>query len=182
MNFVQPIRDQEKINKMYEILREKSERDFILFLLGISVGLRISDLLKLKKEDMFKQHIYIREKKTQKAKQFKIPGHIKKYVQPYAATLNDGDYLFKSRRGRNKPISRVTAYRILNDAAKQVHLQNIGTHTLRKTFGYHFYKNTKDIATLQILFNHSTPEITKIYIGITQDALDKAMDKVKLIK
>jgi integrase len=182
MNFVEPIRDQEKINKMYEILRAKRERDFILFLLGISVGLRISDLLRLKKEDMFEQYIHIREKKTQKAKQFKIPPHIKKYVQPYAATLKDGDYLFKSRKGRNQPIDRSTAYRILNTAAKEAYVQHIGTHTLRKTFGYHFYAITKDIATLQILFNHASPEITLRYIGVTQDSLDKAMDKVRLIK
>lgn len=181
MNFVQPIRDQAKINKMYEFLRRKSERDFILFLLGISVGLRISDLLKLKKEDVFQQHIFIREKKTLKSKQFKIPSHIKKYVQPYAKTLKDGDYLFKSRKGRNQPIDRSTAYRILNIAAKQMHIQHIGTHTLRKTFGYHFYQQTKDIAMLQVLFNHSSPEITKRYIGITQDQLDKAMEKIKLI-
>lgn len=181
MNFVQPIRDQAKINKMYEILRAKSERDFILFLLGISVGLRISDLLKLKKEDMHEQYIYIHEKKTQKAKQFKIPGHIKKYVMPYADGLKDGDYLFKSRKGHNQPIDRSTAYRILNGAAREAHVQHIGTHTLRKTFGYHFYQQTKDIAMLQMLFNHSSPDITKRYIGITQDALDKAMDKVRLI-
>jgi integrase len=181
MNFVQPIRDWEKINKMYVVLRRNSERDFILFLLGVSTGLRISDLLKLKKEIAFEQYISIHEIKTKKAKQFKIPPYIKKYLVPYARTLNDGDYLFKSRNGRNQPIDRSWAYRILNDAAKEVGIRHIGTHTLRKTFGYHFYKNTKDIATLQTLFNHSREDVTLRYIGITQDKLDHAMEKVKMI-
>lgn len=185
MNFVQPIRDQDKINKMYEVLREESERNFILFLLGISIGLRISDLLRLKKEDLYEPHIFIWEKKTKKKKKnrkrVKIPGYIKKYIIPYANSLHDGDYVFKSRQGGNRPIDRSTAYRILNKAARECGLKEIGTHTLRKTFGYHFYQSTKDIAMLQEIFKHSSPEITLQYIGITQDLMDKAIDKVKLI-
>ncbi|WP_298846637.1 hypothetical protein [uncultured Clostridium sp.] len=50
--------------------------------------------------------------------------------------MSDEEYLFQSRKGGNKPISRVQAYRILNNAAKHVRLQEVGTHTLRKTFGY----------------------------------------------
>lgn len=181
MNVVQPIRDQDKINKMYEHLRSRSERDFMIFLLGICVGLRISDLLRLKKEDLYKPHITIIEKKTKKTKRFKIPGYIKKYVVPFADQLHDGDFIFKSRQGKNKPICRSTAYKILNDAAKACHLQEIGTHTLRKTFGYHHYKVNHDVAILQELFNHSKPEITLRYIGITQDQIDRSVDKVKLI-
>ncbi|MCQ2009289.1 MAG: tyrosine-type recombinase/integrase [Sporolactobacillus sp.] len=181
MNVVQPIRDQTKINKMYEILRAKRERDIIFFLLGITVGLRISDLLTLKKEDLYKPHITIVEQKTGKTKRFKISGYIKKYIIPYADSLKEGEYLFKSREGKNKPIHRCTAYKILNTAAKKCHLQEIGTHTLRKTFGYHFYQANHDVVMLQELFNHSTPEVTLRYIGITQDSIDKAVDKVKLI-
>lgn len=181
MNVVQPIRDQEKINKMYEYLRNRSERDFMLFLLGITVGLRISDLLRLKKEDLYKPHVTIIEKKTKKTKRFKIPGYIKKYVIPYADSLKEGDYVFKSRQGNNKPIGRSTAYKILNEAARHCRLQEIGTHTLRKTFGYHHYKVNHNVAMLQELFNHSKPEITLRYIGITQEEIDRSVDKVKLI-
>ncbi|SKC04755.1 Phage integrase family protein [Lysinibacillus sp. AC-3] len=55
----------------------------------------------------------------------------------------------------------------------------MGTHTLRKTFGYHFYLKSKDIVALQALFNHSSPETTLRYVGINQDVLDKAMDNFK---
>jgi integrase len=181
MNFVQPIRDKAKLEQMYEILQEHNERDFILFLMGVSTGLRISDLLRLKKEIIYEQYVSIREKKTKKPKQFKIPPYIKEYLVPYARSLKDGDYLFKSRNGRNRPIDRSRAYRILNAAAKKARIQRIGTHTMRKTFGYHYYMETSDIATLQMLFNHSSQEITLRYIGITQDRLDKAMSKVRMI-
>ncbi len=177
MNFVQPIRDPEKIKQMKEVLRDMSERNFVMFTLGISTGLRISDILQLKKEDLLQSHINITETKTTKAKRIKIPGYIKKDIMPYVKSLKDGDYLIKSRQGKNRPIDRSTAYRILRKAAKQVKVTEIGTHTLRKTFGYHFYKKTKNIALLQELFNHSDQHITLRYIGINQDALDEAMDK-----
>lgn len=180
MRIVQPIRDPDKIDKMKLYLKNKRERDYIMFLLGISVGLRISDILQLKKEDLLKSHIDIKETKTQKIKRVKIPGYLKKEFVAYAKTLDDGDYVVKSREGENKPICRTTAYRILRDAAAHVNLKEIGTHTLRKTFGYHFYKQTKNIAMLMELFNHSEESTTLRYIGITQDALDEAMDKYRI--
>ena len=50
---------------------------------------------------------------------------------------------------------------------------------MRKTFGYHYYKKTKDIALLQNIFNHSSSAITLRYIGITDDLLDKAYDNIE---
>lgn len=57
---------------------------------------------------------------------------------------------------------------------------DIGTHTMRKTFGYHFYQQTKDVAMLQEIFNHSGPDITLRYIGVNQDSMDKAMASFKI--
>lgn len=179
MNIVQPIRDPEKVNAMLNYLKGANERDYMLFYIGISAGLRISDMLQLQKEDVQYTHVDIVEKKTNKRKRFKFPPYIRKEVQRYIQELKEGEYLFKSRQGGNRPIDRSTAYRILRKAAEACGIREIGTHTLRKTFGYHFYLDSKDVATLQNLFNHSTPETTLIYIGINQDALDKAMDKFK---
>jgi integrase len=180
MNFVQPIRDLEKVEKIKRYLKEKNERDYILFILGISTGLRISDILSLKKEDLLKSHIDIKETKTQKRKRVKIPGYIKKDIMPFVNRLNDGDYVIKSRQGTNKSIDRSVAYRILRDAAEHVNLTEVGTHTLRKTFGYHFYQQTQNIAVLQELFNHTSQSVTLRYIGINQDSLDKAMEKYRI--
>ncbi|MFC0525793.1 tyrosine-type recombinase/integrase [Pontibacillus salicampi] len=176
MNIVQPIRDTQKLVKMKNYLRATSERNYMMFLLGISTGLRISDILMLRKEDLLKSHIYLKEKKTTKAKRVKIPGYIKKEIVPYAKHLQDGEYVIRSRQGGNQPIDRSTAYRILRKAADYVNLEEIGTHTLRKTFGYHYYKKTKNIGLLQNLFNHTNQQDTLRYIGINQDLLDDAMD------
>ena len=66
--------------------------------------------------------------------------------------MNDDDYLFPSRKG-DKPITRVQAYRILNDVAEKLGIEEVGTHTLRKTFGYWHYQQYKDVAILQDIFN-----------------------------
>ncbi|WP_397540271.1 tyrosine-type recombinase/integrase [Rummeliibacillus pycnus] len=56
----------------------------------------------------------------------------------------------------------------------------MGTHTMRKTFGYHHYKQHKDVAVLQQLFNHSAPSITMKYIGVTEDEVDATMEDFSL--
>jgi integrase len=180
MKLVQPIRDKAKIEEIKSILKRQSYRDWFMFVMGLNTGLRISDLLILKVSDVKdKSHITITEEKTDKPKRFKINGNLKEVIEEYIAGMNEDDWLFPSQKGK-KPITRVQAYRILNDVAAKVGLEEIGTHTLRKTFGYHFYKKTKDVALLQELFNHSAPSVTLRYIGINQDVMDKAIDEFSL--
>ena len=74
-------------------------------------------------------------------------------------------------------MDRITAYRLLNRVCNLMNLDiKIGTHTLRKTFGYHFYKQYKDVVMLQKIFNHSNPAITLRYIGIEQDEVYKSYE------
>ena len=181
MDYVQPIRDRVKVDAMKRELLRTGYRNYMLFLVGINTGLRISDILALKVSDVREQtHLTLREKKTSKIKRLKIMG-ISKDLQEYTMNMKEEDYLFASQKGNNQPITRVQAYRILNNAAKNIGLtEEIGTHTLRKTYGYHFYQKTKDVALLQELFNHSSPSVTLRYIGINQDVMDKAMDEFVL--
>lgn len=180
MNFVQPIRDPDVITGIKKYLREQSERNYMLFVLGINSGLRISDILTLKVKDAKKSHFTLREKKTKKQKRIQITPSLKRELKRYIEGKDDDEYLFKSRKGRNKPIGRSMAYKILREAAEYYGLDEIGTHTLRKTFGYHFYQQTKDVALLQEIFNHSSPQITLRYIGVNQDSMDKAMKAFKI--
>lgn len=180
MKFVQPIRDKKKLEQLKEILKRQSYRDWFLFTMGINTGLRISDLLPLKVSDVKgKLHLVIKEQKTEKEKRQKINSAAQAAIEEYVKGMGEEDYLFPSQK-TGSPITRVQAYRILNEAAEKVGLDEIGTHTLRKTFGYHFYQKTKDVALLQELFNHSAPSITLKYIGINQDMMDKAMDEFSL--
>jgi len=151
-------------------------RDYMIFIFGINTGLRISDILKLKVGDVRnKSHIHLVEQKSGKHARFKINGMLYQELANYMERMYDEQYLFKSREGWNKPLSRSQAHRILHETAAQVGLPEIGTHSLRKTFGYHFYQQTRDIGLLQKIFNHASPSMTMRYIGITQDMIDHAM-------
>lgn len=141
MELVEPIRNKKQIDALKKYLRGQNIRDYLLFVLGINSGLRISDLLKLTVEDVQGQErISIREQKTGKSKDFPLSETCKKAVHEYLKSTNlNAGCLFVSRKG-DQPITRVQAYRILNEAAQRVGIKEaVGTHTLRKTFGYHAY-------------------------------------------
>lgn len=193
MKSVEPIRDKEIIEKMKNVLKRNSYRDYFLLLMGVNTGYRISDLLSFRVKDVrFKTHVTVREGKTKKNRKLKLHSALQPEIEEYIEImgLSDEDYLFPSRKGG--AISRVQAYRILNKAAEEVglvkrdkngHISSgeIGTHTLRKTFGYHHYQANKDVAQLQQLLGHSAPSVTLRYIGIHQDMLDKSIDDMELI-
>jgi len=178
---VQPIRDYDLIVDMkWALKRFCGERDYILFLLGINTGLRVSDLLNLRIKDVKgKKKMIIKEGKTQKPRTIYLH-NIYKELNEYIRTLQGKEWLFPSRKG-DKPISRIQAYRQLNKAAKMIDInEGIGTHTMRKTFGYWYYKDSKDIASLQAILNHSHPEITLKYIGITDEEIENSLSRFVL--
>lgn len=167
MQIVQPIKDLQKIKEIQDILKSQSARDWLLFTIGINSGLHLNDLLQLRVRDIRgRSMVTVKEEKTGKEKRFAVSEELKISIEAYTLHMNPNDYLFKSQR-TGLPIKRIRVYRILNEAAKRAGLEGIGTHTLRKTFGYHFYKNTRDVAILKELFNHSAPSVTLRYIGIS---------------
>ncbi|MBU3157732.1 tyrosine-type recombinase/integrase (plasmid) [Clostridium estertheticum] len=190
MKTVEPIRDLRTIRSMRAYLRDQSLRNELLFILGINVGLRISDILKLTFDDVLnfktmsaKEYVIITEKKTSKTKKFYIGTIVSKLIEGYAATLEEvlpDMYVFCSKKSENKPISRQHAWYILNNAAEMIGIVErdytgkiisgeIGTHTMRKTFGYHAYTSGTTIELLMDIFNHSSKTQTLRYIGITED-------------
>lgn len=177
---VQPIRSKEQLEDMkWSLKRHCSERDYIMFLIGINTGLRVGDLLKLKTNDVKrKKRIVIQEGKTKKPRTIQLD-KIYDEVQAYANTVTS-EWLFPSRKG-DKPITTTQAYRQLNKAAEMADTtEGIGTHTMRKTFGYWFYKQYKDVAKLQAILNHSHPQITLTYIGITEEEIEDSLNQFVL--
>jgi integrase len=180
MNTVQPITKPELIEAIKAYLKAKSDRDYFLFVMGINIGLRINDMLPLRVRDVRdRNQIVLRERKTKKEKFIPINATLKKEIDRYTNDMKPNDYLFPSRQldenNLTKPITRERAYQILQDVAAQFNLEQIGCHSMRKTFGYHLYERTKDIALLMYIFNHSTEAITMRYIGKKQEHYANAM-------
>ena len=174
MATVEPIRRIEDIRKVEKILAKQSKRDLLLFIVGTNSGLRISDILRLNIADVRdKTHIQIIEKKTGKFKKFPINDKLKPLLEDFIKGRRNSEPLFLSCWGHR--LDRVTAYYIIRNACEKAGIKDkIGTHSMRKTFGYHHYKKYKNIAILQKIFNHSSPQITIRYIGIEQDEIDES--------
>ena len=188
---VEPIRDKAVINRIAEALKDDQtaagKRRYLLYIFGLYLGRRISDLLKLKVGDVFgKDKFVIKEKKTGKQIELFITKSLKAAIKDRLSGLAADDYIFASPRSdritkKQKAIDRRTAYRDIQ-AIKAIGNfpadYNLGTHTLRKTFGYHYYQATHDIAGLMKLFNHTKEETTLIYIGIASDEVKQTFKKI----
>lgn len=181
MNYVEPIRSKEKIAQIAGYLKERSLRDYVMFVFGVYTGRRISDILNLKAKDVKDvEYLKMRESKTGKTIHIPIHPRLKGILDEYVTGMRPEEYLFKSSQKQNKPIDRSTAYKILRDAGGQFCLKSIGTHTLRKTFGYHLYQESKDIVTLMEIFGHTHPSVTLRYIGVNQSNINRVVRGLSL--
>lgn len=193
MQVVEPIRDKRMVVTMGEFLKKWDKRYYLLYEVGIYTGLRISDILRLTYGSFieeygsgrrrWKEHLQVREVKTGRTRSIPIRGTslgnvLMAELKPIAA-LKLTEPLFLSQRrasdGTRRAIARWQAYYVLKLAAYECGMSGrVGTHTLRKTFGYHVYQRTKNVAQLQVLFGHSNQNITLRYIGVSQDDHDAA--------
>ena len=93
----------------------------------------------------------------------------------------ESDYLFCKNTDRQHPINRSQACRIVKEAAAQTtNSRMVSCHSMRKTFGYHAWKQGAQPALLTGLFNHSSYDVTKRYLGIEQDEKDSVYLKIDL--
>lgn len=176
MEFVEPIKRLADIKEMKRILKRQSQRDLLFFVLGINTGLRVSDLLSLRVNDVWdgtgiRKFIHITDPCTGEVKAFYLNKSVERELKTYLSgnSFNQMDYLFKSKKD-NHPITRQQAYRIVNKAAKEAGITGkIGTHTLRKTFGYHAYRKGIAISIIAKIFNHHSSSETLHYIGIDKN-------------
>lgn len=171
-HIAEPIKDKKDIKAVEQYLKEHNERDYVIWVLGLNSGLRVSDIVGLNVSDVVdKTHITIIEKKTQKRKSFYINDKLKKVLKSYTKGRDLDEPLFLGKFG--KRLDRKQVYRFLIDACNKIGIKSkVSTHTMRRTFGYHHYQQYKDAVILQKIFNHSSQRITLMYIGVTQDEID----------
>ena len=160
------------MNLIRNLAKDGNYKISLLVAIGCFTGLRISDILALRwRQILNTEEFTIIEKKTGKTKKFPLNDKLKTLIAKVVKNRRDREPLFKSHWGRR--YNRITAYYMIRNACAAVGLEEkIGTHSMRKTFGYHHYQQFKDIAILQKIFNHSSQQITMRYIGIEQDQID----------
>ena len=196
MNSAEPIkktRDLENIKNYYKDIRP-SPRNELLIIMGLNTALRISDILALRWQEVYdfeqrdyKDHINIVEQKTGKTTQIYINNNVlealhsyKSYLKQKKYVVNRESFLF-AHSNKNVPISRVQAFRLIKKAADYYDISGvISCHSLRKTFGYHAWKQGASPVLLVTVYNHSSYQVTKRYLGIEQDDKDKIFQEIKL--
>ena len=187
MSATQPIRNKNQVHELAGYYLKRGElRNHLLIVMGVHTALRISDLLRLTWNDVydfdherFRESIAITEKKTKKTKLIALNPKIIAALRLCLKSAKRGEFLIKSRKGENKAISRIQAYRIIRDAADALDFTfRVSCHSLRKTFGYHLWKNGISPAVIMEIYNHSNFAVTRRYLGVTQDDKNEAYRKL----
>lgn len=176
----EPIKCKKEIKAVENYLKENNERDYVIWVLGVNSGLRVSDIVGLNVSDVVdKTHITIIEKKTQKRKSFYINDKLKKVLKDFTKNRNLDEPLFLGKQGRR--LNQRQVYRFLVNTCNKLGIKaKVSTHTMRRTFGYHHYQQFKDVVILQRIFNHSSQRITLMYLGIDQDEIDLSYKNFEL--
>ncbi len=192
MSKTQPIKELEQVNALKEYFLERGQfRNYALVVLGMNTSLRISDILDLRWKDVynyrynkFRKHLIVIEKKTKKKNTIALNKGIIEALELLKRKEKDispDRYIFVSQKGVNTPITRQCAYTIIKRAGKKLGFEEtIACHSLRKTFGYQAWKKGVPPALLMSIYNHSSYEVTKRYLGISQDERDQVFMKVIL--
>lgn len=176
----EPIKSRKDIEKVEQYLKAHNKRDYVIWVLGLNSGLRVSDIVRLNVADVVdKTHISIIEKKTEKPKTFYINDKLKRVLKDFTKGRSLDEPLFLGKQG--KRLDRSQVYRFIVRACKENGIKaHVSTHTLRRSFGYHHYQKFKDSVVLQKIFNHSSQRITLMYIGVDQDEIDLSYKNFEL--
>lgn len=190
MAATEPIRSKKQLKALAGYYLEKGQlRNHTLIVMGVYTALRISDLLRLTWSDVydnerqtFRNEITVIEKKTKKQKTIALNKHILGALRQLYLHRR-GKFIFANNRKEPKAISRVQAWRIIHAAVVELGITGkIACHSLRKTWGYHAVKDGNvSLAVIVDIYNHSSYEITKCYLGITQDERNEAYMGMELL-
>lgn len=195
MNFGEPIRSHKKISQIKNLLRGQNRyRDLLLFVLGINAALRISDLLRLRighfvdENKQLRRRFWIQEQKRGKRQEVVVNNSIREALEEfliaYPGVVDDPQNIvfFNSKfKDHSQPIKRGQAWKFMSTICVEVGLRgNYGTHSLRKTWGYHARMQGVDLALIMFKLNHNSIAYTKRYLGITNDELQAISQRLNL--
>lgn len=206
---------EEKIKSMMEVfnkhiaesrantMEKRARRNKLVFLVGINIGIRAGDLIKLKWNffieslnsdgtvEKFKEYYDLKPEKQKKQNKFvrlhfneTVRRAINEYVKNFPIT-NLEDYIFFATDNSNEHISYHALYEMLKKTAKEAGIkENIGTHSLRKTWGFWCWHKAMDkskaLTILQKCFNHSSVETTLKYIGLLDSEIKEMYNSIEL--
>lgn len=187
----EPLKTKKQINLVRSLIQTSTDyplRNRLLFDIGINNGIRTIDILSLAVSDVVDQNgnpkseTTIVESKTGKTRTVRFNKDIQAEVRNYLdKRVFNSEWLFPSTKQRDKHLTTQAVYRMFKRISDgEPSLKGLTAHSMRRTFGYHFYQKTHDIVTLMKIFNHSSQAITLRYIGVEKEDIDKELAGFKL--
>lgn len=216
---VKPIKDSWVLDSVKRELKSNpftGMRDYTIFQVGKSTLLRVSDVLSLKKSDVYdeagrvKKNAYTIDQKTQKrnvlylrpvereledyydwlkkmekrlysASDKNDPLFVRKFRSAHSnfnGHIFSSQWLFPSFNHAENHIDGKSYWRIMNEVGKKLHINYLGTHSMRKTGAYRVFQQTNNIALVMKLLNHSSEAQTLRYLGLDQEERERFLDNV----
>lgn len=188
---VLPIKDDKTLKEVQTLLlrnKRVGRRNFTLFQVGKATLLRVSDVLNLKISDVYtatgqvKTTIYLHDQKTGKGNHVylnPVKRELKIYYQWLIAQRIESVWLFPSTRDFSRHLSDRMFYKVMSNIGKQLDLNYLGTHTMRKTGAYRIYQQSEyNIGLVMHLLNHSSASSTLSYLGLDLTSQQRALDKI----
>lgn len=183
---VEAIKNPDDIKLIGHLLERRCSRQMAnVWRVGLNLALRISDLLAIKFSDIEGGRLMITEGKTNKRAEIKLNNKAQILINDIQLSHPNHIYLFQSYRSQHTinslphPISRRAVGNAFALVGEELGLK-LGTHSMRKTRGFHLYKKTKDIARVMKMLRHSSEAVTLRYIGITQQEIDNDFINLEL--
>ena len=202
MGRVEPIRDEHTLIAVKKILKHMSLREWALFAFGINAALRISDLLGLRVGDVIGSDGSVCDQldctvaKTGRHLKVHLPPNaqdaLQEYLEkghPFPKKLDAPLFPANPSAVRHKtadtparkPVSRQWVNKVLKEAVERVEPDlDVGTHTMRKTWGYHAHQRHIPLGTIMDKLGHRSPSVTLRYLGINDDEVKRATLELNL--
>ena len=188
---VLPIKDSNILHEVQDTLLNNfryGRRNYTIFQVGKATLLRVSDVLALRRNEIFnddgtiKKNAYIRDKKTDKPNTLYLKP-VNQDLIDYLQWLNENkiqsDWLFPSIKNPNRHITEKQYYKVMAKTGDLLGINYLGTHTMRKTGAYRVYTQTHyNIGLVMSLLNHSSEAMTLKYLGLDQVSREQMLDKV----
>ncbi|WEV58205.1 tyrosine-type recombinase/integrase [Ligilactobacillus acidipiscis] len=188
---VLPIKDSNVLAKAQQCLLEDfkaGRRNYTIFQVGKVTLLRVSDILRLKRVDVFDeygnvhQNTYLHDRKTGKANRLylkPVVGDLLAYQRWLEQENIISKWLFPSTKHLDQHITEKQFYKVMAKVGDLLDLDYLGTHTMRKTGAYRVYMQSNyNIGLIMHLLNHSSEAMTLAYLGLDQASTEEMLDNI----
>lgn len=186
-----PLTSTRQVNEVASLLRDHTKdglRNELLFTIGINNGIRTKDIVNLKvKQVLGHESVVITESKTKKDQILNFNSRVQRLLREYLKERNTKSitsvWLFPNYKNHRDHITTQAVYRMFKRVSEySPKINGLTAHTMRRTYGYLYYKKTRDIVTLMKMFNHSSQAITLRYIGVSKEEIEEARKNFEILK